>query len=105
MLVLLDLLVPFSSPLSLLIPSHSHQIDSLLEDVSGTIGDHPYPTSPTAISPPVATELVDWLKAGGLLSCASPMEVSGFDNLRFLGGGILAMDDLEDIGITGAEDQ
>jgi hypothetical protein len=33
------------------------------------------------------------------------MEISGFDNLRFLGGGILAMDALDDIGITGAEDQ
>lgn len=76
--------------------------------MSGTIGDHPYPTSPTSSPPPVARssteELIDWLSAGGLLSCANPMEVNGFDNLRFLGGGILAMDDLADIGISAPED-
>lgn len=89
----------------------SVQIDTLLQDVTGTIP----PTSPSSLSPPPGhtpvqakgdgAELVSWLKDGSLLTCASPLEVNGFDNLRFLGGEILAMDDLTDIGITTTEDQ
>lgn len=85
------------------------QIASLLEDMSGAIGDHTPPTSPlspvTSMAAENRTELVGWLNAGGLTSCVTPLQIQGFDNLRFLGGGVLAMDDLADIGITSSEDQ
>ena len=83
------------------------QIDSLLEGMSGTIGDAPLspPPGPGPMAKGDQGELVSWLRGEGLLSCAGPMEVNGFNNLRFLGGGVLAMDDLADIGITTAEDQ
>lgn len=85
------------------------QIDSLLEGVTGTFGDHT-PLSPSILSPSHSSvgdpeELIGWLSALNLDSCASALQINGFDNLRFLGGGVLAMDDLDDIGITSVEEK
>lgn len=100
-----SLLLPFLSSLSL--SPFLLQIDSLIQGVTDTIPPSSPSPSPSTLSPAKRdrAELVSWLKAETLLSCASPLEVNGFDNLRFLGGGVLAMDDLPDIGITSVEDQ
>ena len=68
------------------------------------------PLSPTAIAHsngnfPVkqaqqSADIYQWLKGHGLSGYASVLESSGFDCKEFLNGGILAMDDLADIGIT-----
>ena len=79
--------------------------------MTGTIG-HQGPLSPGLTSPSSSRssrgdqdELVAWLTSLNLTSCVGPLQIHGFDNLRFLGGGVLAMDDLEDIGITSIEEK
>ena len=74
------------------------QIDTLLRDMTiDTPPDH---------TPKVLSEtLSSWLSKHGLSGCMSALESHGFDSLMFLGGNILAMDDLEDIGIATQDDQ
>ena len=71
--------------------------------MTGSIGDHLSVTSSSDKS--CLMELISWLEAEGLSNCSNALGVNGFDNLRFLGGNILVMDDLPDLGITSAEDQ
>ena len=74
------------------------QIDTLLRDMS-----LPEDTeqSPPATSPVKQTaDIYQWLRSHHLSGYASVLESSGFDNKDFLNGGILAMDDLVDIGIS-----
>ena len=52
-----------------------------------------------------SADIYQWLKGHGLSGYASVLETSGFDCKEFLNGGILAMDDLTDIGITEEEDR
>ena len=73
------------------------------------------PLSPTAVThsngnSPVkqaqqSADIYQWLRGHGLSGYASVLESSGFDSKEFLNGGILAMDDLDDIGITEEEDK
>lgn len=66
------------------------------------------PTSPTGKNgSPVkqSADIFHWLKGHQLSGYASTLESSGFDDKEFLSGGILAMDDLVDIGITDDEDK
>ncbi len=51
------------------------------------------------------TEVAPWLASGEMSGYLSPLVVNGFDNLRFLGGNILSMDDLPDLGISQVDDQ
>ena len=71
------------------------QIDTLLRDIS----------VPMPESPPPTDTLSSWLVKNGLGVCLSDLETNGFDNLLYLGGNILTMDDLSDIGITSPDDQ
>lgn len=74
------------------------QIDTLLRDMTiDTPPDH----TPTDRS----ETLSSWLSKHGLSGCTSALESHGFDSLMFLGGNILVMDDLEDIGISTQDDQ
>ena len=50
-------------------------------------------------------DIYQWLRSHQLSGYASLLESSGFDDLKFLNGGILAMDDLVDIGITDEGDR
>ena len=82
------------------------KIDTLLRDMSLPEGA---PLSPTAVAhsnggSPVkqqqSADIYQWLKGHDLSGYASVLESSGFDCKDFLNGGILAMDDLADIGMT-----
>ena len=84
------------------------QIDTLLRDMS-------LPEDPQKMLSSVATgngspsyqvaDVYQWLRGHQLSGYASVLESSGFDDLRFFNGGILAMDDLEDVGITDEGDR
>ena len=75
-----------------------------MQDVTGTFGSPPLsPDERHSVSPP--TEISAWLSMVGMSGCSAVLLVNGFDSLRFLGGGILVMDDLQDIGIMSMDDQ
>ncbi len=87
-----------------------------MEDVKGTFGSPPVsPSLDADVGPPVSppldadvgppTEILEWLRMAGLGGYSSVLLVHGFDNLRFLAGNILSMDDFDDIGISSTEDQ
>ena len=78
------------------------QIDTLLRDMSlpeGTPVVHSNGNSPVKHHHQSA-DIYQWLKGHHLSGYASVLESSGFDCKEFLNGGILAMDDLADIGVT-----
>lgn len=76
---------------------HLFQIDTLLKDMSLPEGE----ASPLNGSPvKQADDIYQWLRGHQLSGYASVLESSGFDHKAFLNGGILAMDDLGDIGIS-----
>lgn len=50
-------------------------------------------------------DVYQWLRGHQLSGYASALESSGFDDLHFFNGGILAMDDLEDVGIADEGDR
>ena len=84
------------------------QIDTLLRDMS-------LPEDTQKMIPSVAmgngspshqvADVYQWLRGHQLSGYASVLESSGFDDLQFFNGGILAMDDLEDVGITNEGDR
>ena len=80
------------------------KVDSLLRDVRGSFGSLPF-SVPSASTTNPTCEVSAWLKSEGLVRYSGILQVHGFDNLRFLGGRILSMDDMVDIGIISVDDQ
>lgn len=74
------------------------QIDTLLRDMSLPEDADQSPSSGSPVKQ--SADMYQWLRGHQLSGCASALESSGFDNKDFLNGGVLAMDDIVDIGIT-----
>ena len=58
------------------------------------------PVNGSPVKKQQADDIYQWLHGHQLSGYASVLESSGFDRKEFLNGGILAMDDLVDLGIS-----